>query len=153
MWRHNDVSKIAVFSVRFIVFDTLKLILSCFFRQRCSNIPLWEFPSPKIRFYPNRKLVKKVKIEVFDLDIAFKLDLWVQITPLADFASKKHPTLNRKCTKKVETQIRASWQYIITRPVYNRHNIYIFIIMKSFDKVFFFSKRGATSQPLRFCDC
>ena len=61
------------------------------------------FPKPEVGH-------KKVKIEVFDLDIAFKLDLWVQITPLADFATKQHPTLNRKCTKKAETQIRASWQ-------------------------------------------
>jgi len=32
---------------------------------------------------------KKVKIDVSALDIAFKLDYWVQITPLIDFAPKK----------------------------------------------------------------
>ena len=31
---------------------------------------------------------KKVKIDVFALDIAFKLSLWVHITPLTDFAPK-----------------------------------------------------------------
>jgi len=65
---------------------------------------------PKNKILPKPEVGnKKVKFEVFDLDIAFKLDLWVQITPLADFATKQHPTLNRKCTKKAKTQIRASW--------------------------------------------
>ena len=32
---------------------------------------------------------KKVNIDVSALDIAFKLDYWVQITPLIDFAPKK----------------------------------------------------------------
>ena len=32
---------------------------------------------------------KKVKIDVFALDIEFKLGLWVHITPLTDFAPRK----------------------------------------------------------------
>ena len=40
------------------------------------------FPKPEVSH-------KKVKFDVFALDIDFKLGLWVHITPLTDFASKK----------------------------------------------------------------
>ena len=40
------------------------------------------FPKPEVSH-------KKVKIDVFALDIDFKLGLWVHITPLTDFAPKK----------------------------------------------------------------
>ena len=40
------------------------------------------FPKPEVSH-------KKVKIELFALDIDFKLGLWVHITPLTDFATKK----------------------------------------------------------------
>ena len=46
---------------------------------------------------------KKVKIDVSALDIAFKLDYWVQITPLIDFAPKKilkpHQEVHKKTLK------------------------------------------------------
>jgi len=40
------------------------------------------FPKPEVSH-------KKVKIDVFALDIDFKLDLWLHITPLTNFAPKK----------------------------------------------------------------
>jgi hypothetical protein len=54
-----------------------------------SNLPSWEFPVPKIIFFPKPEAShKKVKIGVFALDIYFKLGLWVHITPLTDYAPK-----------------------------------------------------------------
>ena len=58
----------------------------------------WFFPKPEVSH-------KKVKIDVFALDIDFKLGLWVHITPLTDLAPKKIQKTNRKCTKKLEKHI------------------------------------------------
>ena len=56
------------------------------------------FPKPEVSH-------KKVKIDVFALDIDFKLDLWLHITPLTNFAPKKQKQKYRKCTKKLEKHI------------------------------------------------
>ena len=56
------------------------------------------FPKPEVSH-------KKVKIDVFALDIDFKLDLWLHITPLTNFAPKKQNKKYRKCTKKLEKHI------------------------------------------------
>ena len=45
---------------------------------------------PKNEIFPKPEVThKKVKNYVFALDIALKLDYWVQITPLTDFAPKE----------------------------------------------------------------
>ena len=56
------------------------------------------FPKPEVSH-------KNVNIDVFALDMAMKLNYWVQITPLTNFAPQKDPKPNRKCTKKLEKQI------------------------------------------------
>ena len=44
---------------------------------------------PKNDIFPKPEVSnKKVKIDVFALDIDFKLGLWVHITPLTDYAPK-----------------------------------------------------------------
>ena len=44
---------------------------------------------PKNKIFPKPEVShKKVKIDIFTLDKAFKLGLWVHITPLTDFAPK-----------------------------------------------------------------
>ena len=61
---------------------------------RVSGLKKEIFPKPEVSH-------KKVKIEVFALDIDFKLGLWVQITPLADFAPKniKTPDMHQETRK------------------------------------------------------
>ena len=45
---------------------------------------------PKNKIFPKPEVShKKVKIDISALDIAFKLNNWVQITPLIVFATKK----------------------------------------------------------------
>ena len=60
------------------------------FGKCLQNTPPLRVSGPKNKIFPKPEVShKKVKFDVFALDIDFKLDLWVHITPLTDFASKK----------------------------------------------------------------
>jgi len=72
---------------------------------RVSGLKKDIFPKPEVSH-------KKVKIEVFALDIDFKLGLWVQITPLADFAPKK---IKKKQTGSAPRNSKNTYIYIFLK--------------------------------------
>ena len=64
--------------------------IKLFFSRNVFKSTVLGVSGPKNDIFPKPEVShKKVKIDVFALDIDFKLGLWVHITPLTDFAHKK----------------------------------------------------------------
>ena len=63
---------------------------------------------------------KKVKIDVFALDIDFKLGLWVHITPLTDFAPKKIQTQTGSAARNSKKH-----RFLFKKPNSGRHDAVI----------------------------
>ena len=71
---------------------------------------------PKTDIFPKPEVShKKVKIDVFALDIDFKLDLWIHITPLANFVP---PPKKPKNKPEVHQETRKTHIFLLKKRKY-----------------------------------